>query len=344
MQPNNEEEIEIDMKELFLVLLRKAWIIILAGILCAVGVGTYSKLVIKPIYTSSTKIYVINRQNKETTTYVDLQTGAQLTMDYKILVLNSPVTEQVIGSMNLNMTNAQLIFKISVNTHSDTRILEIKVNDTDPYIAKQLVDLIAEASVERMASIMEMEKANIVEPGNIPNEPSSPNILKNTLLGGFMGAFIAAFIIILVNIMNDSIKSIEDIEKYIRINTLGAIPFVSSREKINANFLSKEAYKSLRTNIQFCGKDVKTICITSCIPNEGKTVVSFRLASTIAESGKKVLFIGADLRKHVSYKFEQRVLKQLQKGKCRVLGAVLNKVVTNNKGNYKKYYVSKYGN
>ncbi|HCL03079.1 MAG TPA: tyrosine protein kinase [Lachnoclostridium phytofermentans] len=73
----------------------------------------------------------------------------------------------------------------------------------------------------------------------------------------------------------------------------------SSIEKGTLEFTSNEAYKSLRTNIQFCGKEVKTICITSSLPNEGKTVVSFRLATAFAESGKKVLFIDADLRKSV---------------------------------------------
>jgi capsular exopolysaccharide synthesis family protein len=65
------------------------------------------------------------------------------------------------------------------------------------------------------------------------------------------------------------------------------------------NYRSTEAYNTLRTNIQFCGKDIKTICITSCTPNEGKSLVSFRLANSLAESGRKVLFLDADLRKSV---------------------------------------------
>lgn len=65
------------------------------------------------------------------------------------------------------------------------------------------------------------------------------------------------------------------------------------------NYTSEEEYKSLRTNIQFCGKDVKVIGITSCIPNEGKSSVTLNIARTIAETGKRVLLIDCDMRKSV---------------------------------------------
>lgn len=83
-------------------------------------------------------------------------------------------------------------------------------------------------------------------------------------------------------------------------------------EKIESlDFHSNEAYKLLRTNIQFCGSDIKTICLTSCLPNEGKSSLSFNLAKSMAESSKKVVFVDADLRKSVivgKYKPDQAVL------------------------------------
>lgn len=65
------------------------------------------------------------------------------------------------------------------------------------------------------------------------------------------------------------------------------------------DYHSSEAYKSLRTNVQFCGEDVKVIALTSCTPNEGKSKVSFQLALSMADDGKKVLFVDADIRKSV---------------------------------------------
>ncbi|WP_312368882.1 polysaccharide biosynthesis tyrosine autokinase [Lachnoclostridium sp.] len=323
---NNNKDIEINIGELFILLLHKIWIIVLTSIVCAVVAGLISKFVMTPVYTSSTKLYIINRQNKDIITSSDLQTGSQLTQDFKVLVLSSPVTEQVISKLNLNMTHNELVSNIYVKVPDNTRILEITVQNQDPVLAKQLADSIAEASSERMVSILEMEKVNIVEKGNIPTVPTSPHVKKNIVLSGLVGAFISAFVIIFIHMIDDSIKNAEQIEKYLDLTVLGTIPLEmkysnkkrknkkpfwkkrkednilsehSSIEKGTLEFTSNEAYKSLRTNIQFCGKEVKTICITSSLPNEGKTVVSFRLATAFAESGKKVLFIDADLRKSV---------------------------------------------
>jgi len=77
------------------------------------------------------------------------------------------------------------------------------------------------------------------------------------------------------------------------------------------DYTSKEAYKLLRTNIQFCGSDINTVCFTSCLPNEGKSNVSFNLAVSFAESGKRVIFMDADLRRSVTvgrYKPDRAVL------------------------------------
>lgn len=74
---------------------------------------------------------------------------------------------------------------------------------------------------------------------------------------------------------------------------------ISISKMLKLDYRTSEAYKTLRTNIEFCGKDVKVIALTSCTPGEGKSSVSVQLAASLAEAGKKVMFIDADLRKSV---------------------------------------------
>ncbi|MDF2589537.1 MAG: capsular exopolysaccharide family [Anaerocolumna sp.] len=245
METNMNEEIEINIKELFQVLLRKLWIVAFACAICALTVGILTKLFIKPMYTSTTKLYVINRQNTEkSTTYTDLQTGTQLAKDYKILVTSRPVTEQIICELGLTMTHEDLVSSITVNAPTDTRIIEITIKNQDPYVAKQLADAIGKVSAERMVSVMEMEKANIVEPGSIPVVPIGPNVSKNILIAGIIGTVVSSGIILALYISDDTIKGTDDVEKFLGITTLAAIPYeedVLNSRRVQAAL--KKAYK-----------------------------------------------------------------------------------------------------
>ncbi len=241
----NREDIEIDVKDLFYAITDKLWIVISAGIVCAVIAGIFTRVMITPMYESTTKIYVVNRQDSEkAATYSDLQTGTQLTKDYQILVQSRVVTEQVIKELNLNITHEDLVSCITVNNPMDTRIIEITVKYHDPELAKKIADAIGKVSADSMVSVMEMEKVNIVEPGNFPGSPSSPDFVKNILFGGIIGIFVSAFIILLIYMLDDSIKKNEDIEKYLGLTTLGTIPLdVSIMESRKVKAAKKKALK-----------------------------------------------------------------------------------------------------
>ena len=240
MEPR-KDEIEIDVGELFFVVIHKAWVILMVGVLTAAAAMLCSKIFLTPIYTSTSSVYVISRQNEEKTTLADLQTGSQLTKDYKILVKSRPVTEQVISDLGLDMTYNELAHMITVDTPAE-RILTITVKNPDAYMAKQLSDAIADVSAERMVSVMEMEKVNIVESGNLPTEPSSPNVRKNAMIGGIAGIALSVIVIILVYVFNDAIKDSEDVEQYLQLTTLGLIPLEEgTKKKKNRKRQSKES-------------------------------------------------------------------------------------------------------
>lgn len=230
-QTTNNEEIQIDLKEIFYVILHKLWIIIIFGIIGAVALGCVNIYLITPLYTSTTKIYVINRQDETKTTASDLASGTQLTQDYMILVTSYPVLEHVLKNTQVDMTPDELSSLISIINPEGTRILEISVTDTEPERAKLLADSIAVASAEQLVKIMEIEKVNIVEYGRVPLSPTGQNIVRSFIVGGALGAVLASIIIIAVHMLNDNIRSSDDIEHHLGITTLGMLPLEEGLDK-----------------------------------------------------------------------------------------------------------------
>ncbi len=219
-----KEEIEIDIREICLVLFHKLWMIILAGIFMAIVFGYVNKYTKTPLYLSTTKIYVIHRQELGKTTYADLQTGMQLTQDYLILVRSRPVMEKVIKNLTLPLSPGALAGMIYVHNPEGTRIIEISAVSSDPGMAKRIADEVAVISSEQMVNIMAVEKANIVEYGELPAIPFRPNVRKGILYGGILGVLLASGIIVVIHMLNDNIRTPEDVEKYLHATILGIIP------------------------------------------------------------------------------------------------------------------------
>jgi capsular polysaccharide biosynthesis protein len=129
------------------------------------------------------------------------------------------------------MKYEQLVGIITISNPSNTRILEIEANYPDAFLAKQIVDEFAVVATSRIAKIMDSEEPTIVEEGYMQPYPSSPNTMKNAMIGGILGMILAAGIIIVLHLLDDTIKDAEDIEKYLGLTTLGLIPIESSAAK-----------------------------------------------------------------------------------------------------------------
>ncbi len=223
MGTNQDEEVEIDLMDLFYALKRGIWLIMIAGLLAAGIAGMYTAFVMKPVYTSSTMLYVLNK-SASLPSLTDLQLGTQLTKDYKVVITSRSVTRKVIENLDLNMDHEALVQKISVDNPSDTRVLTISVQDNDPYMAKTIVDELAAVSSARIAEIMDAVPPNIIEEGNLPVRKTSPSISKNTMMGGILGVFLVMFLIVVEYLLNDSVRTPEDVERYLGLTVLGTIP------------------------------------------------------------------------------------------------------------------------
>jgi capsular polysaccharide biosynthesis protein len=240
LQNVQDTELEIDLLELFRVLLSKIWIIVLSGITLGLVVIAATILFVTPQYESTTKMYVLNKQDSSTLTSSDLQSSLSLTKDYAVLIKSRTVTESVITQLNLDMTSKELLSKISVSSETDTRVLTITVTDEDPYEACQIANAVRDVAANHIKNVMDIDAVNVVETANIPQEKSSPSLAKNGILGGALGLFLAIAIVLIVYLSNDTVKTQEDVEKYLGLSVLGTIPLTdmakaSSKSKKQKN-------------------------------------------------------------------------------------------------------------
>ena len=221
----NNDEIEIDLGEVFHLVISKLGVIILSGILLGVLSIIGTMLFITPKYESTTKIMVLNKQDNNTLTSADMQTSTQLTKDYAELIQSRTVLEGVIAQLNLDMTYKEMLKKVSVETSSDSRIVSISVTDEDPYTASEIANAVRDMAAEHIQSVMDIEAVNVVDTANIPNEKASPSLAKNGVIGGLLGVIIAMAAVIIIYLTNDTIKVEEDVERYLGLSVLGSIPF-----------------------------------------------------------------------------------------------------------------------
>ncbi len=222
---NNNDEIEIDLGEVFHLVISKLGVIILSGILLGVLSIIGTMLFITPKYESTTKIMVLNKQDNNTLTSADMQTSTQLTKDYAELIQSRTVLEGVIAQLNLDMTYKEMLNKVSVETSSDSRIVSISVTDEDPYTASEIANAVRDMAADHIQSVMDIEAVNVVDTANIPNEKASPSLAKNGVIGGLLGVIIAMAAVIIIYLTNDTIKVEEDVERYLGLSVLGSIPF-----------------------------------------------------------------------------------------------------------------------
>lgn len=256
---NRDDVIEIDLVELLGVILHNLWIIIVSGVIVAAVALLVSYFIITPKYESVTKIYVISKTNADTMTYSDLQAGSTLTKDYKELVKSRPVLEEVLAETGIDVELKNLEEQITVEVPQDTRIVSITVEDKDPYEARIIADSVRIAASKHIREVMDTEAVNVVEEASLPIEKSSPSILKNTAIGYAVGLFLAIAIVIINYIMDDTIKTPDDVEKFLGVSVLGSIPYsendLSDKAEMERYEKKKKQRKKKQKEEKVFGKD-----------------------------------------------------------------------------------------
>ena len=221
-----QEKFEIDVFQLVKVLWKRKFLIVLTATIAVLVAFAYSSFVIKPQYTSTTRIYVVNRNqaDKPGLTNQDLQAGTYLVKDYREIILSQDVLEKVVADQNLTIDAKTLGKKVSVTVPADTRIVSISVRDGKPEEASRIANALREVAAQKIISVTRVSDVTTLEEARPATSPSSPNIRRNTMMATIAGIGFITVIVLLVELLDDRVKRPEDIEEVMPLSLLGVIP------------------------------------------------------------------------------------------------------------------------
>ena len=225
---NNQENqaVEIDVFAMLKTLWKRKFSIVLVALVFAIAAFGYSAFLAKKEYQSTSRIYVVSRQNQDNNalTNSDLQAGSYLVKDYREIILSQNVLTQAIEELKLDMTPAELSKKISVSVPTDTRILSITAKDGDPKEAARIANGLRNVAAEKIISVTKVSDVTTLDEAEVSQSPSSPNIRRNVLLGFIAGAGLMVVLLVVLEVLDDRVKRPEDIEELMGLTLLGIVP------------------------------------------------------------------------------------------------------------------------
>ena len=232
---DKDDEITIDLKEIAYVLMEKLHYIVMFLLVGSVVFNMYSYFLIKPTYTSTSRLYVVSATKDSVVNFSDLSVGTNLTKDYVELLLSYPVldkvSEKIEKDYDYKISSESLQKMISLENPEDTRILNINVTTTDPKVSKTIANALADEAVEYIPDTMGTFKPNIAQVAREAKIKTGPSYLKYTAIGALLGTLLCMAWFIFKYLSDDTIKTKEDIEKYFGMTPLAVLPYVEEVEE-----------------------------------------------------------------------------------------------------------------
>ena len=337
MNKKKNDEIEIDLGRLFHAILDRAWIVAAVSVLCAVLtlVGTFC--FVTPQYESAAMFYVNNNNLSFGDTSVsissgDLSTSRNLVDSYIVILKTRETLADVIDYAGVSYSYRELRDMISASAVNETEIFRVVVTCPDPVEGERIANAIAYILPKRISTIIDGTSAKVVDAAVMASSPSSPSYTKNTVLGFLIGAVLVVGAIALHTILDVTIRSEEDVTQICQHPILAEIPDMAAQSKGSSyygygeallqkakgkfanvaqpeapvligpgiSFAASEAYKLLRTKVQFSfadENDCHVIGLSSALSGEGKSLTAVNLAFELSQLNKKVLLVDCDMRR-----------------------------------------------
>ncbi|GHO91677.1 capsular exopolysaccharide biosynthesis protein [Reticulibacter mediterranei] len=275
---------------------RWLWLLVLGIVVCGSSTYVATKLM-RPTYQAAT--YLILTVGTSQSAYDNATAALELQSTYSQLITKPEVLEPV--ASKYHFTLEQLTAMVAVKPQSNSQIIEVNVTHSDPQLAMQIANDIAQSltqfSITRLNGIVQI---NIL-PAIVPTIPIRPKPLIDSLLGALVGLGLTLALIIVFEWLDDRINTPEDVQRLLGVETLAIIPALSSDQQtkdVEETPALAEGCRILSATVsaQHRQHPCKLIMVTSALAKEGKSTMAANLASFLAQSGKRVLLVDADLR------------------------------------------------
>lgn len=223
---------EINLVDLFRIVLRKWWLILLCMAVFGFIAAIWTSYYVTPIYEANTTLYVGKNADEEGLAAIDLNIGAAVIQDYREIAKSRLVASSVIEELGFTgMNPSALSARINVSQKTETRVIQISVKDPDPQMAMLIANKEAEVFKRKVSEIMQIDNVQIIDKADLPLFPISPNKSMNMMIGLVLGLAIALGIIFLIEFLDDTVKTPEDIGKVLDLPVIGVIPVFQTKER-----------------------------------------------------------------------------------------------------------------
>jgi len=226
-----EEMDVIDLREYIEIIRKRIWIILLITAVALTTSAIVSFFILQPIYETSTTMMVGKTKANETSVeYQDVLLSQKLVKTYGEIAMSRTVSSEVIKNLKLQLTPEELKEKVAVSPVGDTEIIMIRVSDNDPAQAAQIANNLAEVFKRHVVQIMNVDNVQVIDPAVIPTKPIKPRIMLNIAIAGILGLMVGIAIVLLLEYLDNTIKTPHDVEKYLGLPIIGAIPELDDKE------------------------------------------------------------------------------------------------------------------
>lgn len=227
---------ELDLKELISMFLEKKLLIVLVVIIFALMGAIYTLKFVTPIYQSTTSLVLAqiggdNSEESNSITSSDIALNSNLIDNYRVIAKSKSVAQEVIDNLNLDTTVEILRNRISVTTESDSEVIKITVLDENPELACKITTEVAEIFMGKVETIYKVNNITVLDKAEMETTPSNINLTKNIVIFAFVGGILIAGYILLINMLDTTVKTDTDIEKALDIPVLASIVLTDDATK-----------------------------------------------------------------------------------------------------------------